>query len=960
MTGSATTPLVGAEGVLDPRQLVRIEGVHRGFLYQHLYGVGCLLLAQKAGVRLIIAEKDEDIELLRDGARDYVQVKTRDRALQLNDIADTLDQFNELRALHSARSRDGTPRCIIVSNVEPGPGLDKKMSAKDWPTDVTLVWPGHHPSVLNDAGLPPAWSGVDEGLSWCVANAVVPLSRVVPETLVLKLAALFQLAGSGESIGHISQHEFHAHLLPDLFEQVARSVQELPAPPSQYWPHDLEPEFDSASLVTLVVGPSGAGKSAWAAANGLHSPSPVIYYAINAPGSTALAAGLAREVAARCCVADSEVIGQALAPGTTAHDSLRALAIALRAREIRPTVVLDDIQRVDAAAVVDILRTGPELRWVLLCHPGPVAAELEARLSLGGNVLRGWSPDTIGLVLRSSGAPTDIATCHRVRALTGGLPLFVENVAQLAEAQHAGDVAQLCDILESGTHARETAQEVLLTDTKNLLTVPAQKLAEILAVARIPLEVDEAVRTASVVGLSEKAAGSALRELGRWGVSQEPRPGRIQLHEAFRIVFDGLSQSTDQQLVRKQLCDLFEVRDHFEIDRSIRYLQLLPSAGLVDRFADIVGNESERMYETGLLTHVAPALQEIVDDATALPRVRFWSLDALAYFELQARQVSQAKQRLDQMIRLNAAHTIDDDSQAAIAAKEMQIAAMSGNVEVARRAQHDLLRLYRTDEQRRVVRYNFGAALFSAKLYDEAEVVAGQLIAEYYTALGIDPARDVFLASNTSLAAKLHESQADDAKRLADCLDLIARVRAGRGRPDPLSRIHAMKFYGISGAMQSVVKVGQDVVDDLLDMGNAHDARKIFEEQLLPTVEAYKMHEHAVAVRSQYAVVLAYSGDIPGARAEMKRLRPFMDTTPEGEVVRRNQEKLIESIATGEVRLPNATGVNEAAEQILAKHKRLQSKSGAPKSPPLRVGRNQLCPCGSGKKFKKCHGRTAT
>jgi uncharacterized protein YecA (UPF0149 family) len=28
------------------------------------------------------------------------------------------------------------------------------------------------------------------------------------------------------------------------------------------------------------------------------------------------------------------------------------------------------------------------------------------------------------------------------------------------------------------------------------------------------------------------------------------------------------------------------------------------------------------------------------------------------------------------------------------------------------------------------------------------------------------------------------------------------------------------------------------------------------------------------------------------------------------------------------------------------------------KQPP-KVGRNQLCPCGSGKKYKRCHGRTA-
>lgn len=49
--------------VLDIVQLKRIESVHRGFLYQHLYTVGCLLLAQEAGVKSIMVELDEDIEL---------------------------------------------------------------------------------------------------------------------------------------------------------------------------------------------------------------------------------------------------------------------------------------------------------------------------------------------------------------------------------------------------------------------------------------------------------------------------------------------------------------------------------------------------------------------------------------------------------------------------------------------------------------------------------------------------------------------------------------------------------------------------------------------------------------------------------------------------------------------------------------------------------------------------------
>jgi len=37
--------------VLDPIQLKRIEAVHRGFLYQHFYAAGCLMLAAGAGAR---------------------------------------------------------------------------------------------------------------------------------------------------------------------------------------------------------------------------------------------------------------------------------------------------------------------------------------------------------------------------------------------------------------------------------------------------------------------------------------------------------------------------------------------------------------------------------------------------------------------------------------------------------------------------------------------------------------------------------------------------------------------------------------------------------------------------------------------------------------------------------------------------------------------------------------------
>jgi hypothetical protein len=49
--------------VLDLAQLARIQGTHRGFLYQHLYAATCLLAAPATGVVKVRVERDEDVEL---------------------------------------------------------------------------------------------------------------------------------------------------------------------------------------------------------------------------------------------------------------------------------------------------------------------------------------------------------------------------------------------------------------------------------------------------------------------------------------------------------------------------------------------------------------------------------------------------------------------------------------------------------------------------------------------------------------------------------------------------------------------------------------------------------------------------------------------------------------------------------------------------------------------------------
>ncbi|MCE0799492.1 DUF4297 domain-containing protein [Buttiauxella sp. S04-F03] len=87
MLGSEDKP---SPDVLDSAQLVRIEAVHRGFLYQHLYAVGCLLLAQRASMEAVTVEFDEDIELNSEQEHIYVQVKTRLKQIIPSDVSGAL------------------------------------------------------------------------------------------------------------------------------------------------------------------------------------------------------------------------------------------------------------------------------------------------------------------------------------------------------------------------------------------------------------------------------------------------------------------------------------------------------------------------------------------------------------------------------------------------------------------------------------------------------------------------------------------------------------------------------------------------------------------------------------------------------------------------------------------------------------------------------------------------------
>jgi len=72
--------------ILDLTQLTRIEAVHRGYLFQHLFAVECLLSVASLSATSVSIETDEDVEVQLEGERIYVQVKHRQGALAWDDI----------------------------------------------------------------------------------------------------------------------------------------------------------------------------------------------------------------------------------------------------------------------------------------------------------------------------------------------------------------------------------------------------------------------------------------------------------------------------------------------------------------------------------------------------------------------------------------------------------------------------------------------------------------------------------------------------------------------------------------------------------------------------------------------------------------------------------------------------------------------------------------------------------
>jgi uncharacterized protein YecA (UPF0149 family) len=141
-----------------------------------------------------------------------------------------------------------------------------------------------------------------------------------------------------------------------------------------------------------------------------------------------------------------------------------------------------------------------------------------------------------------------------------------------------------------------------------------------------------------------------------------------------------------------------------------------------------------------------------------------------------------------------------------------------------------------------------------------------------------------------------------------------------------------MKFYNMTSAADSMVRVGQDLADEFIGMKDYDGAKQVMEQHVLPVVNSEKLVKRLVQVRSQYAVILALCGQHDDAGAEMRSLGPYFDG------LSNEQRQEIEG---------QSNYIRELKQSSSLSTNRNRFKS---------VGRNERCPCGSGLKYKKCHG----
>jgi hypothetical protein len=776
----------------------------------------------------------------------------------------------------------------------------------------------------------------------------VPHSTLSPDTLVWKLAAWVQLIASGTT----NDHKVTAADLAPLFEQLLIQLQQFPTAVVNYRPHENEPPLASQAPVRLVTGFSGSGKTSWAAEVDLHQAGVPVYFDVSDLPGSGVASSLVRDLAARLLPKDTNERQAILLPGVIGLQALRLIDRYISSTNANVVIFLDNAHRISSTDIAELIAALAHVKWIVLAQPWPGMVHIEGRYCIVQERLSGWSIAIISKEVEVSECFASPTTCERLRVITGGLPLFVHDTCKIAKLEYGGDIEACCRAIADLVTVQTTSQEVIATQVFQRLSQPTRQCAAILSLAKMPLD-REHVFSMIAAGSSEtpRWVAKRLRELSDWGIVQHLRNGEVRLHDMFGVLAAGeQDQLSSDVLTRSRetlLTRLLRMGPGGGIERFRQMCRLLLDTGRIEELVDVATANAEMINEYGVTEETSELIRKAASNPNLSSENRFWAQDTLAFWAIQEGEFDSAAALIDQMTAEMERFLPTARARIALAVKSLMITGLRGQLGALRAAYRAFDLANANEETSRIVRYNYALALRKCDRPLETVELTGELIPEYYDALGIG-IEDVMFKNLPDIADSLGDvsAKADHLKHLADCLDLQAAALLDLGRGSAFARIHAHKFYVLSDALSSAVRVGQDFVDECLRVGSDPvGARMFMEQSLLPVVRERRLLSKLVPVSCQYAVVLAYCGEHRAARRTLAEMRPFIvpDTLQADEFV--EQSNLVEVIASGEVTLE---GLNE--ELLLHESLRHAPVRGQ------KIGRNDPCPCGSGKKYKKCHG----
>jgi hypothetical protein len=418
----------------------------------------------------------------------------------------------------------------------------------------------------------------------------------------------------------------------------------------------------------------------------------------------------------------------------------------------------------------------------------------------------------------------------------------------------------------------------------------------------MPLRNTEALEILSAAGMAPAAAASAIRELAQSGVVQPVHGGGVRIHDAFRLLARDSRTAQDPATVndaRDALVTMLQrtLPTHWTVGRFGLWIRLLPQTGRTGTLIDIATHE--QFHQVGDPSEVKASLESIALSADSADEDRFWALDALFLWDY----TEGIHDRLGDLVdRMAAVEMRETRAAAGFAMKQMITAALRGSRADVDAAYSAVMPQVESDPSlAQIVRHNHALALFHLGAYGDAASGAFALVMDYYEHLGLE-LEDVVRTTPAHILSAVAETpeRDDDLRRTADCLNLLAAAHQRLGQPSAMAYLHALKFYTAASASRSAVRAGQDAAHELVGLGQPEDARDIIEHHLLPMVTQYQLSDLLVPVRAQYAVVLAWCGDVDAAREEMSRLEAYQ-VTGVGAMEIASQRVLIEKIAAGEV-----------------------------------------------------------